>query len=159
MTEELKAKLKEKLLEYVFKGIGVAVPFISLLIPYERFDPRYLFGIVVMLATICFVLIGYIISKRPKDMWLPELGIWKEAKSGHYICPSCKANNKRVPMKEDDKGWACQVEEKYMAFKPGQEPKSEEKKELKAASASSPPESRRRLISKGIESSWINRWR
>lgn len=151
MLNELKAKLKEKLPEYIIKGIGVAVLFIAPLIPYDQFDLQYMFWVVVMLISTCFFLTGYILSQRPKDIWLSELGIWKETKSGHYICPSCKANNKRVPMKEDDKGWSCQVEAKYLAYKPGQEPKSEETKELKPASASSPPESRRRLINKGIE--------
>ena len=87
------------------------------------------------------------------------IGLWKETKSGHYICPSCKANNKRVPLKEDDKGWSCQIEVKYLAYKPGQEPKTEEKKEIKPASASSSSENRRRLIHGGIDSSWVNRWR
>jgi len=144
MLDELKAKFKEKLPEYIFKIIGIAVPFIAPLIPYNKFDPQYMFWVAVILIATCFFLIGYILSQRPKDIWVPEHGIWKEKKSGHYICTSFKANNKRVPLKETDKGWWCQAEKRYLAYKRGQEPKP--------ASASSPsPYGRKR-------NSWIRNW-
>jgi hypothetical protein len=144
MLDELKTKFKEKLPEYIFKGIGITIPFIASLIPYDKFDPQYMFWLAVILIATCFFLIGYILSQRPKDIWLPELGIWKEKRSGHYICPSCKANNKRVPLKETDKGWWCQAEKRYLAYKRGQEPKP--------ASASSP------APHEGNRKSWVRNW-
>lgn len=150
MLNELKTKFKEKLPEYIFKGIGLAVLFIAPLIPYEKLAPQYLFWAIVILSAMCFFLISYILSQRPKDIWLPELGIWREKKTGYFICPSCKANFKRVPLKEDNKGWRCQAEGKYLAYKPGQEPKP--------ASASSPPRASRRVLSEGIKKSWVRDW-
>lgn len=52
-------------------------------------------------------------------------------------------NGKKSPLKEYENAFVCMTDFKHKYYKPGKEPE--------------PP--KRKVISKGIGSGWINRWR
>jgi hypothetical protein len=146
MLNYYKDKIKEKLPEYIFKAIGVVIFPLAALIPYDRFDSQFLFWTLVIITAICFFLVGYITSQRPKDIWLPEIGLWQDKKTGNYICPSCKSKNIRSPLMETDRGWVCSIKDcKLKRYKPGKEPKI-------ATGAAV-------VFDPGFRSSWINGWK
>lgn len=144
-------KLKEKLADHLIALLATTFAgFISAVAKYSSpyivgtVDPLSLFWLVVGLIILCLALVAYIFAQRPKYRFIKELDIYQEKKTGNYFCPSCMANGKKSHLKEHDNGWQCMTNEcNRRYYKPGKEPK--------------PPE--RRVISKGIDNGWVNKWK
>lgn len=143
----LKEKLIEKIAEHIATVILTIISTVILVaaqfVPVKfinSVDPLAWFWLVVVLIIACIALAVYIFVKRPKYVFIPDVAIYKEKRTGNYFCPSCMANGKKSHLKEYDNGWVCMTKDcnrKY--YKPGKEP--------------DPP--KRKVINKG----WVNGWR
>lgn len=141
-------KIKERAVELIITLLFT--PFIILAANFtpdddiKRVDPLIWFWLVIALLTICAFLLVYIVYKREKYIFIPEFAILQEKRTRNYFCPSCMANGKKSHLKKYDNVWVCQTKDcgrKY--YKPGKEPK--------------PPG--RRIISKGTDNGWVNKWK
>ncbi len=145
------AKVKEEVAKLVARGLiailSSAVLILAMLIPKDairKVDSLIWFWSAVILFVAFLALVVYIFRQRDKDIFIRELKVWQEKKTGNYVCPSCKSNGKRSYLKEYEDRWVCLTKDcRCPYFKPGKEPKSQD----------------RRVIHYGIGSGWVNRWK
>ncbi len=141
-------KVKEEVAKLLAKGIiailSSAVLILATLIPKDairRVDSLIWFWSAVILFAACLALVVYIFRQRPKYIFISELKIYQEKKTGNYFCPSCMANGKKSPLGKYELGWQCLTKDcKSGYYEPGKEPP------------------KRKVISKGIDNGWVKRW-
>jgi len=143
--------VKEEVAKLVAKSLiailSSAVLILAMFIPKDairKVDSLIWFWLVVIIFLACLVLVVYLYRQRPKYIFIRDLSIWQEKKTGIYLCTSCMANGKKSPLKEYEKGWLCLNKDcQSVYYKQGKEPK--------------PPE--RSSINKGIDNGgWVKRW-
>lgn len=145
-------KVKEEVAKLVAKWLIVIllspVLILAALIPKDairRVDSLIWFWSAVILFIACLALVIYIFRQRDKDIFIKELSVWREKKTGNYVCPSCKSNGKRSYLKEYEDRLVCLTKDcRRPYFKAGKEPKSQG----------------RRVIHPGIDSGgWVRNWK
>lgn len=139
-------KVKEEVAKLVAKWLiavlSSAVLILAMLIPKDairRVDSLIWFWSDVILFIACLALVVYIFRKRDKDIFINEFKVWQEKKTGNYVCPSCKSNDKRSYLGDYENKWVCLNKDcRHTQYKPGKEPKPQG----------------RQVISKGFVKDW-----
>lgn len=130
---QILTKVKEEVAKLVAKWLIAillsAVLILAGLIPKDairRVDSLIWFWSAVILFAACLALVVYIFRQRDKDIFIKELSVWREKKTGNYVCPSCKSNGKRSYLGDYENRWVCLNKNcRHTQYKPGKEPKSQ----------------------------------
>jgi hypothetical protein len=48
-------------------------------------------------------------AAQPADEWIEAIGVWRDPSTGLHLCPRCRADEKRTPLKKEEHGYRCNV--------------------------------------------------
>lgn len=52
-------------------------------------------------------------AARLEDEFVEAIGVWREPSTGLHLCPKCRADEKRSPLKKEEHGYRCTVCTQY----------------------------------------------
>ena len=122
MLTQAKEKLQAHALEATLAALGTAIPAWLLLAEsriaqhVSQLEPTTVIRVVAFLLVIALWATALLVFFRPRLKFDPRIGIYRDRKKGLYYCTSCHSKKLRSPLRENERGWRCNVKDCLMWY-------------------------------------------